>query len=67
MPRMYHSVASLVASGAVIAAGSNLQGQYLNQSAPALGVFPSELRVEYYYPWRVHHAAVGPLSGLVTL
>ena len=48
---MYHSVASLVATGAVITAGSNPQGSYLFQSDPANGVFPSELRVEYYYPW----------------
>ena len=51
MPRLYHSVASLVHTGAVITAGSNPQGQYAFQSDPATGVFPSELRVEYYYPW----------------
>ncbi|KAK9834905.1 hypothetical protein WJX81_007597 [Elliptochloris bilobata] len=51
VPRMYHSIASLVASGAVITAGSNPQGSYMNQYDPANGVFPSELRVEYYYPW----------------
>lgn len=53
VPRMYHSVASLVYTGAIITAGSNPQGQYAFQSDPATGVFPSELRVEYYYPWWV--------------
>ena len=48
---MYHAIASLVATGAVITAGSNPQGSYLFQSDPAVGVFPAELRVEYYYPW----------------
>ena len=51
VPRMYHAIASLVATGAVITAGSNPQGSYLFQSDPAIGVFPAELRVEYYYPW----------------
>lgn len=51
VPRMYHSVASLVPSGAVITAGSNPQGSYYFQSDPATGVYPAELRVEYYYPW----------------
>ena len=51
VPRMYHAIGSLVATGAVITAGSNPQGSYLFQSDPALGVFPAELRMEYYYPW----------------
>ena len=51
VPRMYHSVASLVANGAIITAGSNPQGRYEFRSDPGSGVFPSELRVEYYYPW----------------
>ena len=51
MPRMYHSIASLVHTGAVITAGSNAQGTYAFQSDPGTGVYPSELRVEYYYPW----------------
>ena len=48
---MYHSIATLVLTGAVLTAGSNPQGQYAFQSDPGSGVFPSELRVEYYYPW----------------
>ena len=55
---MYHSVASLLATGAIITAGSNPQGSYADQYDPANGVFPSELRVEYYYPWcEMHHTA----------
>ena len=60
VPRMYHSVASLVASGAVITAGSNPQGSYYFQSDPATGVYPSELRVEYYYPWWLPASATPP-------
>ena len=51
VPRMYHSIASLVHTGAIITAGSNAQGTYAFQSDPTTGVYPSELRVEYYYPW----------------
>ena len=67
VPRMYHSIASLVASGAVITAGSNPQGSYLFQSDPATGVYPAELRIEYYYPWcaprsSVLYSCLGSLS-----
>ena len=39
--------ASLVATEAIITAGSNPQGHYAFQSDPSTGVYPSELRVEY--------------------
>ena len=62
VPRMYHSAASLVATGAVITAGSNPQGSYYFQSDPATGVFPSELSVEYYHPWCLPSPASAPPS-----
>ena len=60
VPRLYHGIASLVPSGGIITAGSNPQGSYYFQSDPATGVFPAELRVEYYYPWCLPAPAMAP-------
>ena len=61
MPRLSHGIASLVPSGAIITAGSNPQGSYKFQTDPATGVYPAELRVEYYYPWCLPAAPRAPL------
>ncbi len=62
---VYHSGASLVATGAIITAGSNPQGQYAFQSDPSTGVYPTELRVAYYYPWGVPGVACEALTTAV--
>ncbi|CAK0787896.1 hypothetical protein CVIRNUC_011118 [Coccomyxa viridis] len=51
VPRLYHGVATLIASGAIWTGGTNPQGGYQFQSDPANSVYPAELRAEVYYPW----------------
>ncbi|KAH9892649.1 DUF1929-domain-containing protein [Cubamyces lactineus] len=46
IPRMYHSSATLLPDGSVIVSGSNPHADYTVQGVK----FPTEYRVEYFYP-----------------
>ncbi|CAA0830154.1 glyoxal oxidase-related protein [Striga hermonthica] len=50
IPRMYHSVSAVLPSGEILVAGSNTNPFYMLEKYEDDYTFPSELRVEKFYP-----------------
>jgi len=66
IPRMYHSVATLITDGSIIVAGSNP-----NENFKGNGTFPTEYRVENFVPPYLSNGSPRPtivsLNGTTTL